>query len=49
MKKMVNGKVMDMTPEEEKKYQEWVDSQPEPVPTADDRLTDLENAIYGGI
>ena len=42
MKKIVDGVVMDMTPEEIAEMESAADNQPEPEPTQEERLANVE-------
>lgn len=45
MKICENGVIRDMTPEEEAEYNAMLAAQPEPEPTAEERLEALEAAM----
>lgn len=45
MKKYINGKYIDMTPEEIAELQAVADNQPTPEPTAEERLEAIESAL----
>ena len=42
MKKIVDGVVMDMTPDEIAEIESAVDNQPEPEPTPEERIANVE-------
>ena len=45
MKKYINGKYIEMTPEEIAELQAVADNQPTPEPTAEERLEAIESAL----
>lgn len=45
MKKYINGKYIEMTPEEIAELQSLADNQPTPEPTAEERLDAIESAL----
>lgn len=45
MKKLVNGKIIEMTPDEIAAWEKEVAQQPAPEPTPDERIAALERSI----
>ena len=45
MKKMINKKIVDMTPEEIAEWQQSIADIPVPEPTTEERIAVLENSI----
>ena len=45
MKKIVNGVIREMTPEEIAEYEALAQNMPTPAPTAEERLEALESAM----
>ena len=45
MKKLVNGKIIEMTPDEIAAWEQEVAQQPTPEPTPEERIAKLENSI----
>lgn len=45
MKKLVNGKIIEMTPDEIAAWEKEVAQQPAPAPTPDERIAALEDEL----